>query len=141
MAAELITEKNKFTPSFLKEILLAIFGIVAIYFFGYFLNLVLNTLSGASAVGVSLHQPLLFSAISFAIFLIIFFFQTIFIKSRWQGNLIILLEIIFLTLALKINLSKWFLIGLVLFFLILLYGNFLAKKQAENVLKIDFLKM
>jgi len=133
--AELIQEK-KFEPAIIKIIILGLLGLSATYCFGHYLSLLL----------INFHQTrfLLFSLLAVAIFLIIFFFQVIFIQHKWQSNLIIFLEaiVLFFSLSgLSIFSSKLILISVFLFFVFLILPNFLARKEIDNNLKIDFLKI
>ncbi len=128
--AELIQEK-KITGVIIKILALAILGLLAIYYFGHFLNLFLAFPSEG--------KILFFSCLAFAVFLIIFFFETIFISSNLQINLTIFLETLVLLFSLH-QFSKPILIGIFLFFLFLIFGNLSVKKEINNTLKINFLK-
>ncbi|PIU99266.1 hypothetical protein COS59_00705 [Candidatus Wolfebacteria bacterium CG03_land_8_20_14_0_80_36_15] len=133
MSAELINGKSKFTPAVIKGIFLAIFGIAAIYFVGNFLNSTIKSYSGIALIKL---------IVAISVFLLIFFFQTLFLRSKWQLNLVVFLEVLTLTFCLKdVLLYKSILVGLILFWIVLLYGAFLASREIENTLKISFYRV
>ena len=131
--AELIREK-KFDSAIIKIIILALLGLITIYYFGHCLNLFLADFSQT--------RFLFPSFLALAVFLIVFFFQVVFIRTSWQINLIIFSEALVLTFSLS-SLSAFFskpiLIGVFLFFLFLAFGSFSAKREINNTLKINFL--
>ena len=131
--AELIREK-KFDSAIIKIIILALLGLITIYYFGHCLNLFLADFSQT--------RFLFPSFLALAVFLIVFFFQVVFIRTSWQINLIIFSEALVLTFSLS-SLSAFFskpiLIGIFLFFLFLAFGSFSAKREINNTLKINFL--
>lgn len=133
MPAELINGKPKFTPAVIKGIFLTIFGFAAIYFVGNFLNLMMKSYSG-----IALFKLI----IAVSVFLLMFFFQIMFLRSKWQLNLVVFLEILVLAFCLKnVLIYKPILAGLVLFWIVLLYGAFLASREIENTLKINFYRI
>lgn len=131
--ATLLSENHKFDSSIIKIIFLAVFGIISIYFFGHYLSLTFDSTIGS--------RMMLFSFIAAAFYLIFFFFQSIFIKSFWQGNLIILLEIVTFAFSFRSHFSMPIFFGFILFFLVLTIGRFSVKKEIENNLQISFIKV
>ncbi|MFA5386255.1 MAG: hypothetical protein WC297_01060 [Candidatus Paceibacterota bacterium] len=131
--ATLISENHRFDSPTIKIIFLAILGIISIYSFGHYLSLTFNSTIES--------RMMMFAFIAAAFYLIFFFFQAIFVRSTWEGNLIILLEAITFALAFRNHLSKPILLAFVLFFLVLMVGRFSVKREIENHLRLSFLRV
>lgn len=121
-----------------KIIVLAVLGVVFASVFSYFLN---------SFFASYETTPLAISLTALIGFLIVFLFQSLFIKSLWRVNLIIFLESAGLLAGFYERIFAPFqgkeidIISLILFwvvFLILIWANWNGKRETENFLKVRF---
>jgi hypothetical protein len=109
--------------------ILAGIAVVFSLLFGFFLkSAVLSGSYGAS----------IFSFSFASLFLAFYFLNAIFIKSTWRSNLIIFLECVAFTIIFYDMISINLLLGALVSFLVLVWGNYSGRKEIANVLKIKF---
>ena len=124
--------------SMFKIAVLAVLGIVFASVFSYFLNSFLASYETA---------PLAISLVALIGFLIIFLFQSLFIKSLWRVNLIIFLESACLLAGFYERIfaplqgKEIDIVSLILFwvvFVLLIWANWNGKHETDNFLKVRF---
>jgi hypothetical protein len=106
-------------------------GIAVVFslLFGFFLK---------SAVLSGSYSASIWSFSFASLFLAFYFLNAIFIKSTWRSNLIIFLECAAFLVVFYDMLSVNLLLGALVSFLVLVWGNHAGRDEMENALKIKF---
>lgn len=111
---------------------LAVLGVVSLFLFGYFLKLYF--------LGGDLNFFWL-SLGSLSVYLIVFIFQSLFIKNLKRINLIIFLESAALLVGFYDKFNRTILAGAFIVFLFLLWGNYNGVRQLRDTIKVNFWRL
>lgn len=116
--------------SIAKIVVLAAIGVIFCFLFGYFLKLfILNS---------SNWQFLLFSFLTAVGFLIFYLLDVFFIKTFWIIGLTVFLETLAFLAPFYDRISATLMAAAFVSFLILVSGDYLGRRELENMLKIKF---